>query len=100
MNVMTDFLEDTPEREIATKRSTWVSTAVNLSFTVAQMAAGIFPGSQGLIADGIHSLSNLAVDFVVLFAVHHSKKGQAVTSITENWTEWLYWVASGHPQQT
>ena len=30
--------------------------------------------SQGLIADGIHSLSDLVADFVVLFASHHSKK--------------------------
>ena len=46
MNAMTDLLEDTVEREIATKRSTWVSTAVNLSLTVAQMAAGIFSGAN------------------------------------------------------
>ena len=31
--------------------------------------------SQGLIADGIHSLSDLVSDFVVLFASHHAKKG-------------------------
>jgi cation diffusion facilitator family transporter len=30
--------------------------------------------SQGLIADGIHSLSDLVSDFVVLFAGHHAKK--------------------------
>jgi cation diffusion facilitator family transporter len=31
--------------------------------------------SQGLIADGIHSLSDLIGDFVVLLAGHHSQKG-------------------------
>lgn len=75
MNSVTEFPEDgTPQREAATQRSTWVSIAVNLSLTIAQVIAGIFSGSQGLIADGVHSLSDLVSDFVVLFAVHHSKK--------------------------
>jgi len=64
----------TPEREAATKRSTWISIAVNIGLTISQVVAGILSGSQGLIADGIHSLSDLVADFVVLFAVHHSQK--------------------------
>jgi len=47
---------------------------VNLLLTVVQIAIGIFSKSQALIADGIHSLSDLVADFVVLFAGHHSKK--------------------------
>lgn len=69
-----DEEEATPEREAATKRSTWVSVGVNLFLTAMQVIAGIFSGSQGLIADGIHSLSDLVADFVVLLAVHHSRK--------------------------
>lgn len=69
-----DSEENTPEREAATKRSTWVSVFVNLCLTIFQVIAGLISGSQGLIADGIHSLSDLAADFVVLLAVHHSKK--------------------------
>lgn len=69
-----DSEENTPEREAATKRSTWVSVAVNLCLTISQVVAGLVSGSQGLIADGIHSLSDLAADFVVLLAVHHSRK--------------------------
>ncbi|MDD5385386.1 MAG: cation diffusion facilitator family transporter [Gallionella sp.] len=69
-----DSEENTPEREVATKRSTWVSVFVNLCLTIFQVIAGLISGSQGLIADGIHSLSDLAADFVVLLAVHHSKK--------------------------
>ncbi|MBK7001296.1 MAG: cation transporter [Rhodoferax sp.] len=61
-------------RAIAAWRSTWVSIAVNLVLTVAQIAAGIFAKSQGLIADGVHSLSDLIADCVVLFASHHSQK--------------------------
>lgn len=62
------------ERAAAGTRSTWVSVAVNLTLTIAQVAVGIMAKSQGLIADGIHSLSDLVADFVVLFASHHAKK--------------------------
>jgi cation diffusion facilitator family transporter len=62
------------ERSAAASRSTWVSVVVNLLLTIAQISAGILSKSQGLIADGIHSLSDLVADFVVLFANHHSQK--------------------------
>ena len=62
------------ERLAAASRSTWVSVGVNLVLTVIQIAVGVLAKSQGLIADGIHSLSDLVADFVVLFASHHSKK--------------------------
>ena len=71
----TEDTEHTPaERLAAASRSTWVSVGVNLVLTVIQIAVGVVAKSQGLIADGIHSLSDLVADFVVLFASHHSKK--------------------------
>ncbi len=76
-----DLLDDaedaqhTPaQRAVAASRSTWVSVGVNLVLTIVQVLVGVFAKSQGLIADGIHSLSDLVSDFVVLFASHHSKK--------------------------
>ena len=39
-----------------------------------QIVVGVWAKSQSLIADGIHSLSDLVADFVVLFANHHSQK--------------------------
>ncbi len=69
-----DSDDASPEREAATKRSTWISVIVNIVLTVTQVFAGVLSGSQGLIADGVHSLSDLIADFVVLLAVHHSKK--------------------------
>ena len=69
-----DSDDASPEREAATKRSTWISVIVNIVLTVTQVSAGVLSGSQGLIADGVHSLSDLIADFVVLLAVHHSKK--------------------------
>jgi len=62
------------ERAAAATRSTWVSVGVNLILTVTQIVVGVLAKSQGLVADGIHSLSDLVADFVVLFASHHSKK--------------------------
>ena len=77
-NTLADDPEDTQhslaERAAAASRSTWVSVGVNIVLTIAQISAGILSKSQGLIADGIHSLSDLIADFVVLFASHHSKK--------------------------
>jgi cation diffusion facilitator family transporter len=73
-----DDLEDPQhspeERAKAASRSTWVSVGVNLVLTITQVTVGILAKSQGLVADGIHSLSDLVADFVVLFASHHSKK--------------------------
>ncbi|MDB5775571.1 MAG: Cation efflux protein [Herbaspirillum sp.] len=65
---------DQADPDHAGRRSTLVSVAVNISLTIVQVAVGIYSGSQALIADGIHSLSDLISDFVVLFAGHHSKK--------------------------
>lgn len=77
-NDLADDPEDTEhspaERAAAASRSTWVSVGVNVVLSAAQIGAGIFSGSQALIADGIHSLSDLVSDFVVLLAGHHSKK--------------------------
>ncbi len=62
------------ERARAASRSTWVSVGVNVVLAALQITAGVFAKSQGLIADGIHSLSDLIADFVVLVANHHSQK--------------------------
>ena len=56
------------ERAAAASRSTWVSVVVNLVLTTTQIAVGLMAKSQGLVADGIHSLSDLVADFVVLRA--------------------------------
>ncbi|QBP74053.1 cation transporter [Herbaspirillum huttiense] len=58
----------------AGRTSTLVSIVVNIALVMLQVTAGVFSGSQALIADGIHSLSDLISDFVVLLAGHHSRK--------------------------
>jgi len=62
------------DKQEAAKKSTLVSVVVNIALTTSQVFAGIVSGSQGLVADGIHSLTDLVADFVVLFANHHSGK--------------------------
>ena len=60
------------ELALASSRSTWVSIAVNLLLSTAQVSAGLLTKSQGLIADGIHSLSDLVSDVIVLVANQQS----------------------------
>jgi cation diffusion facilitator family transporter len=69
-----DHEHDTPHKQQGARRSILVSVCVNLVLTALQVTAGLFAGSQALIADGIHSLSDLLADFVVLLASRHSSK--------------------------
>jgi len=75
---MDDLIENpedaSADKYSAGKKSTLVSVVVNLTLTISQVFAGLLSGSQGLVADGIHSLTDLVADFVVLFANHHSAK--------------------------
>lgn len=77
MNLSDDFPTfDTvdPERHRQTWRSTLVSIGVNVTLSVLQIAIGVFSKSQALIADGIHSFSDLLSDFLVLFAARQSNR--------------------------
>lgn len=64
-----------PERFAAARKSTWVSIFINLMLTVLQVVAGYFGRSQSLMADGLHSLSDLLADVMVLFANRHGNRG-------------------------
>ncbi len=52
-----------------------VGSVVDLLLGVAKVLIGYTAHSQALIADGIHSLSDLLTDFMVLFAAKHASKG-------------------------
>ncbi|TEA74111.1 cation diffusion facilitator family transporter [Allopusillimonas ginsengisoli] len=62
------------QRQAAGRRSTLVSVAVNIVLTTLQMVVGVLAHSQALVADAIHSLSDLVSDGVVLVANKHSHK--------------------------
>lgn len=55
-----------------TARVTIVGGVLDLILGIAKLVAGYFTYSQALIADGIHSLSDLATDGMVLYAARHS----------------------------
>ncbi|HJV93589.1 MAG TPA: cation diffusion facilitator family transporter [Azonexus sp.] len=60
------------ERAAEAQRATWVSVAVNLVLTVAQIIIGWLAHSQSLVAHGIHSFSDLLSDFLVIYASRQS----------------------------
>ncbi|ENW79994.1 MULTISPECIES: cation diffusion facilitator family transporter [unclassified Acinetobacter] len=65
---------DLESRAKAASKSTWISVVVNFFLSIGQILIGIFSKSQGLVADGIHTLSDLVADFIVLVANRHSQK--------------------------
>ncbi|AZM39006.1 cation diffusion facilitator family transporter [Acinetobacter sp. WCHA39] len=65
---------DLESRAKAASKSTWISVVVNIFLSIGQILIGIFSKSQGLVADGIHTLSDLVADFIVLMANRHSQK--------------------------
>jgi cation diffusion facilitator family transporter len=62
------------ERYRATRHVTLVGSALDLGLGVAKILVGFLAHSQALIADGIHSLSDLGTDFMVLWAARHAHR--------------------------
>ncbi|MFA6440913.1 MAG: cation diffusion facilitator family transporter, partial [Sterolibacterium sp.] len=62
-----------PTRYQESQKVTWVSVAVNLGLTIAQIFIGLLANAQSLVADGFHSLSDLVADLMVLLANYHSR---------------------------
>ncbi|MDT8404077.1 cation diffusion facilitator family transporter [Sulfuriflexus sp.] len=56
------------------RKVTLIGSAVDLLLGIAKMVVGGIAHSQALIADGVHSLSDLATDFMVLFAAKHASR--------------------------
>ena len=65
--------ESDPTRYQESQKVTWVSIAVNLGLTIAQIYIGLIANAQSLVADGFHSLSDLVADVMVLLANYHSR---------------------------
>lgn len=62
------------DRVKAATRTTFVSILVNCLLAVLQIIFGLITSSYSLIADALHSLSDLVSDFVVLVANRFSKQ--------------------------
>jgi len=68
---------DSDKQKIAGKQIrsiTYLSVVVNIVLAVAKVAIGVFAASLALVADGIHSLSDLATDAVVLLGLRLGSK--------------------------
>lgn len=65
---MTTEINTKQERYEATRKVTLIGVVVNILLSIAQLIGGFLANSQALIADGMHTLSDLASDFVVLIA--------------------------------
>jgi len=66
--------ESGEQRKVASKRATFASIIVNTLLSAGQIFLGIVGNSQALVADGIHTLSDLTTDALVLYAVWHGNK--------------------------
>lgn len=60
------------EREV--RRVTWVGLWVNLLLSGLKLAAGILGHSQAVLADGVHSLSDITTDVAILVGVRYWTK--------------------------
>ncbi|MDD3642307.1 MAG: cation diffusion facilitator family transporter, partial [Candidatus Krumholzibacteria bacterium] len=52
------------------RRITWAGIALNAALTALKLFGGLTGRSRALLADAVHSLSDLATDFVVLVGLH------------------------------
>ena len=64
------------QREKEIRRITLWGAVMNIVLTAGKIVAGIFGRSAAMVADGIHSLSDLLSDAVVLIFTHISSKGK------------------------
>ena len=60
------------QRRKAIDKVTWIGLLVNVLQTVSKIVGGLLTQSQALVADGIHSLSDLITDGMVLVASKHA----------------------------
>jgi cation diffusion facilitator family transporter len=56
------------------KKVTLIGSVIDLLLGIFKILVGWLASSQSLIADGVHSLSDLATDFVVLYAAKHGSR--------------------------
>lgn len=67
--------DSSAERRHAVTHTSIVGAAINLVLSVVKIIAGILGHSQSLVADGIHSLSDLLSDLLVFVAGRRASQG-------------------------
>jgi len=65
----------TNEEELASmRRVTWAGLALNLGLSAIKLVGGAVANSQAVVADGVHSLSDISTDVGVLVGMKHWRK--------------------------
>jgi len=59
------------ERIRVVKFVTWVGAIINILLSILKLIAGIIGNSSALIADAVHTLSDLATDIIILVGVRY-----------------------------
>lgn len=62
------------QRYQATKRVTVIGGVLDLVLGVLKITTGYLAASQALVADGVHSISDLATDFMVIWAAREASR--------------------------
>ncbi len=57
------------------RKVTLVGSLIDGLLSILKIVVGVIGQSQALIADGVHSLSDLATDVLVIWAARHAKEG-------------------------
>jgi len=69
---------DSTKTEYSTRqirRVTYLGIAGNIVLAIVKVVVGLTAGSMALVADGVHSLSDMVTDMVLLLGVHFGSKG-------------------------
>lgn len=66
MSTTIDYRHDRRARERAMQRVSWITTGVDFLLAVLKLVVGALVKSPALIADGLHSFSDLLSDFFVI----------------------------------
>jgi len=62
------------EAEAAALRVTWLGLGSNIALSLGKGAVGMASGSAALVADAVHSSSDMVSDIMTLFAVKYSRR--------------------------
>ncbi|MCG8419812.1 MAG: cation diffusion facilitator family transporter [Proteobacteria bacterium] len=62
------------QRYVETRRITLIGAIINMILAVGKVICGVLANSLALINDGIHSLSDLASDALVVYAARHGHR--------------------------
>ncbi|PKL51249.1 MAG: hypothetical protein CVV39_00285 [Planctomycetes bacterium HGW-Planctomycetes-1] len=85
---MSPHVEKNAEALGQIRKVTWIGLIINILLTLVKIATGFLVSSMALIADGVHSLSDMITDFaVILGAKIGSKKPDQDHPYGHGWAE-------------